>query len=468
MRVRAMKTGVYLLFAIMTLSAHSQPGFAPVMLTREEAAQIARQVVQTTGYPAQVGWLTVQDLPAGIEVHERDVELQTQLALQNKNSIPTVWDRFTGWLGQYGPYVQNYCFVCTFERWPHKSTCIYVNAWTGFCRVENWRERKDEEPGWETNTELGLSSFAVKSIEEIRAIALQMAQSLLGAGDFRVYMSPPDTPNHPWLPEGWYKMLVVKVAPLSGAYLPQLMLVNLNARTGWLEEGHFWNRPVMISTTPNISLEQARQIADNYIYQQLGVHVVRWLEPGWNSAEIIELPGDALSGLTVWEEDMLTQRLVWCVIGRISVQGHEWYQTFEVDAHTGELLVEGIQALGPGSTPKGGRHRQLAQQVELQVRSLYLNGYEASFFTPLIFRQGRMYLAVRYVPAFATQWDGTSLTGRAVKSLQPRRVLRRGKMDYVPLRDVCEAAGIRVHWDNRRKIPILYAHWLDARKPLTR
>lgn len=324
MRTRVIETSVCLLFTAVALSTHAQPSFVPPMLTREGAAQIALRVVQVTGYPARVEWLTVQDLPAGIEVYERDEELQTQLALQNKNHIPTMYDRFTGWLRQYGPYVQNYCFVCTFDHWPNKSTCIYVNAWTGLCRVENWREDKDEEPYWETNTELGLSSFVFKSAEEIREIALQMARNLLGAGEFRVYMSPPDTPNHPLLPEAWYKILVVKVDPLSGAYLPQMMLANLNARTGWLEEGVFWNRPVMVSTTPHLSLEQARQIADNYAYQQLGVHVAEWLELGWNSAQIIELPGTALSGLQVWEEDMLTQRLVWCIIGRISLQGHDW------------------------------------------------------------------------------------------------------------------------------------------------
>lgn len=463
MRTRVIETSVCLLFTAVALSTHAQPSFVPPMLTREGAAQIALRVVQVTGYPARVEWLTVQDLPAGIEVYERDEELQTQLALQNKNHIPTMYDRFTGWLGQYGPYVQNYCFVCTFDHWPNKSTCIYVNAWTGFCRVENWREDKDEEPYWETNTELGLSSFVFKSAEEIREIALQMARNLLGAGEFRVYMSPPDTPNHPLLPEAWYKILVVKVDPLSGAYLPQMMLANLNARTGWLEEGVFWNRPVMVSTTPHLSLEQARQIADNYAYQQLGVHVAEWLELGWNSAQIIELPGTALSGLQVWEEDMLTQRLVWCIIGRISLQGHDWYEIFEVDAHTGELLVEGVQALSPSSAPESKRH----QQVEKRVRSLYLNGHEVSFFTPLILRQGRMYLALRYVPAFATQWDGRSLTGRAAKSLQPR-VLWRGKVGYVLLRYVCQAAGIRIHWDNRRKIPILYAEWLDVKKLLKR
>lgn len=464
MRARVIETSVCLVFTAVALSTHAQPGFVPSMLTREGAAQIALRVVQVTGYPARVEWLTIQDLPAGIEVYERDEELQTQLALQNKNHIPTMYDRFTGWLGQYGPYVQNYCFVCTFDRWSNKSTCIYVNAWTGFCRVENWRENKDEVPYWETNTELGLSGFAFKSAEEIREIALQMARNLLGAGEFRVYMSPPDTPSHPLLPEAWFKILVVKVDPLSGAYLPQMMLPNLNARTGWLEEGVFWNRPVMVSTTPHLSLEQARHIADNYAYQQLGVHVAEWLEPGWNSAQIIELPGTALSGLQVWEEDMLTQRLVWCIIGRISLQGHDWYEIFEVDAHTGELLAEGVQALSPSSAPEDKRH----QQVEKRVRSLYLNGHEVSFFTPLILRQGRMYLALRYVPAFATQWDGRSLTGRAAKSFQPRWVLWRGKVGYVLLRDVCQAAGIRIHWDNRRKIPVLYAEWLDVKKLLKR
>ncbi|MCS6830324.1 MAG: hypothetical protein RMM08_09905 [Armatimonadota bacterium] len=464
MRAPIMETGVCFLFAVITLPTHAQPSFVPPMLTREEAAHIALRVVQATGYPARVEWLAVQDLPAGIEVYERDERLQAQLALQNKNHVPTMYDRFTGWLGQYGPYVQSYCFVCTFDRWPGKSTCVYVNAWTGFCRVENWRERKNEEPGWETNTELGLGNFAFKSQGEIREIALQMARNLLGAGEFRVYMSRPDLLNDPLLTEAWYKLLVVKVDTSSGAYLPQLMLVNLNARTGWLEEGLFWNRPVIVSTTPNISLEQARQIADNYVYHQLGVRVAEWLEPGWNAARIIELPGSALSGLQVWEEDMLTQRLVWCLIGRISLRGGERYEIFEVDAHTGEVLVEGVQAKSRSSVPEVQRHHQ----TEKQARLLYLNGYEVSFFTPLVLRQGRVYLALRYVPAFGVQWNGKSLAGRAVKSLQPRLVLRRQKVGYVPLRDVCRAAGIRLHWDNQRKIPVLYADWLDVKRLLKR
>ncbi|GIV20673.1 MAG: hypothetical protein KatS3mg023_2424 [Armatimonadota bacterium] len=81
--------------------------------------------------------------------------------------------------------------------------------------------------------------------------------------------------------------------------------------------------------------------------------------------------------------------------------------------------------------------------------------------------------SVRYCGMFSTM--STQLHNSPYRVTEQKRcplthagVLRRGKMDYVPLRDVCQAAGVRLHWDSRHKIPILYADWLDVKRILKR
>ncbi|GIV17688.1 MAG: hypothetical protein KatS3mg022_3123 [Armatimonadota bacterium] len=68
-----------------------------------------------------------------------------------------------------------------------------------------------------------------------------------------------------------------------------------------------------------------------------GAHAaVGWrVSINWSRAQkyrVHQVFWEKLAGITVEEK-----RLVWCIIGRISLQGHEWYEIFEVDAHTGDL-----------------------------------------------------------------------------------------------------------------------------------
>ena len=60
----------------------------------------------------------------------------------------------------------------------------------------------------------------------------------------------------------------------------------INSRTGWLEKGALWKRPVTVSTIPLISKEEAKGLARRYL-ADLGITITGWFEDGFHGGEII-------------------------------------------------------------------------------------------------------------------------------------------------------------------------------------
>jgi len=58
---------------------------------------------------------------------------------------------------------------------------VHVNAYTGYAEVEHYREFD------EINDNLGYGNLLVKSYEELRSTALNIAEQLLGPGTFKVF-----------------------------------------------------------------------------------------------------------------------------------------------------------------------------------------------------------------------------------------------------------------------------------------
>lgn len=148
-----------------------------------------------------------------------------------------------------------------------------------------------------------------------------------------------------------------------------------------------------------------------------------------------------------------------------------------IDANTGELLYRD-RYLGAATdeerAPLLARARQrqrseCGQRAFPQVPTggnIVVNGMSIRLKYPPLLRGGRVYLWTGYLKELSTSAGGLRAVFAA--GLHSAQVVTHAGKQYAALRDVCQAAGIRIHWDNRRKIPILYADWLDVKKLLKR
>ncbi len=438
-------------------------------MTREQAAQIALQFAQVGQYPGVLHWLNTDSLPAKMEVPEWDRDLIAYLAAQGDNWNATMGDEESSWFGTGLIFGDVYYFLVTFDQYPERPRVAKVNAWTGYCELEAFREYRGDD--YETNEDLGLGNYPVKTYEELQNIALNIARQLLGEGSYDVLTVPYTPDKQPYKQKvladmGW-GFVIFKVNPKTGAHLPQMVEVWINSRTGWLEQGKLWNRPVTVSTTPLISKEEAKKLAEQYL-SGLSITVNGWLEDGFYGGEIIHkvaFPNYAVVGLYVYEDDLLEQHLVWSLIftwtkddGSLSCG---WVR---VDALTGNVKLFGDQSLDLLSK----RQKRIQRKANVLERSeLYLNGKCIDLETPMICVNGRVFINADYSDNLGAQWDGGKLKGRygKVQIGAMDRLYHFGKL-YLPLRRICEVSGIRLWWDNEGKVPVLRAEWLESRKLL--
>ncbi len=102
-------------------------------------------------------------------------------------------------------------------------------------------------------------------------------------------------------------------------------------------------------------------------------------------------------------------------------------------------------------------------QHGLKGNLLILNGKPINLGHPWILRDGRVYLWVGYLSFFKIEKKNGHFTakGRQLR-LDDNFVWYDGKQ-YVALRTVCNFSGIRLWWDNERKVPILRVEWMELR-----
>lgn len=85
----------------------------------------------------------------------------------------------------------------------------------------------------------------------------------------------------------------------------------------------------------------------------------------------------------------------------------------------------------------------------------------------VILKGNRVYISQDCLPVFKAQMRNNKLLGRNGEIQLTKDELQwLGNKVYVPLRRICEVSGIRLWWDNERKVPILRAEWLEPRKLL--
>ena len=499
-----MKFNLVLFGVICVAVTTQQIGYTqPTMMTREQAAQIASQFAQITNYPGTLHWLTTQDLPTKQEVEEGNFALIDQLAEKGFNWSITKKKGPAGWFGNSGPYKDTYIFPVTFSQFPDRTAIATVNAWTGYCVLEPFRKRLEE-----TNTQLGLGGLPTKTIDELRNIALSIAQQLLGIGSYDVLTVPYTPDKQQLLTDYFWGFVIFKIDPQTGAHLPQMVELFLNSRTGWLECGKLWKRPVNISTVPNLSKDEAKSIATQFL-AQLGITVIGWLDDGFYGGQIFNkdaFPYNAVVGLYVIEDDLLRQFLRWIFIFTYTDPfGQKRYDFISVDAHTGAVALSGSlsielsfqqnrkrqQRFSLGETrQKEAKMRQMPNTLEelIQIEEdfwkkyhirivpgMYINGVGALLEEPMLLFKGRLYIAVEYAACFGIRWDEKirKLKGKYGEVIikpseqlkaykQWQSYLLHGRL-YIPLRHICKVAGIRLEWNHKEKVPMLWAEWLKPK-----
>jgi len=82
-----------------------------------------------------------------------------------------------------------------------------------------------------------------------------------------------------------------------------------------------------------------------------------------------------------------------------------------------------------------------------------------------LFRNNRIYIDKNYLTVFKAHMQDNKLYGRNGHiHLNKDDLLKFKNRLYISLRRICEITGIRLWWDNLRKIPILRSEWLRYRK----
>jgi hypothetical protein len=435
----------------------------PQVMTREQAAQIALRFIQAGRCPGTLHWLTTNDLPAGQEVHMKDDALIERLFHEGKDWAVTMDDMAATWLGSGDLFPTTYVFLVTFNRWPDRRKVVRVNAYTGYTEVEPYRE------SGETNDELGYGHLPVKPYQELRSIALNIAEQLLGPGTFKVFdLFPYDlsNPEHYELAaKGASLFLIFKQDPNTGALLSQMIRITLNTRTGEMGMGEYENLPVTVSTIPKITREQAHQRVAQEL-AKFGCEIVSWLPDGYYPGKIIHdtaFGRDAVVGLLVTHGPFLDQYLMWHLIFTYKPIGSDEITggMVMVDAHTGEVHFGYSSAI----------HLHMPTihcgDLESGLKLIVINDKPIYPFSQALLVNGRVYVPVKWLSGLGIRWDGTKLVGRYKTREIKDKLLREGQL-YLPLRAICEVAGIYLWWDNRRKVPILRAGWLEPRKSAAR
>lgn len=419
------------------------------MMSREEAAQIVRQFLSACGFSTNFLWQTTQELPAGIEVPTWDWDLRRQLAPEDKDYTTADEDWASHWIKSDTPYSFSYLF---FKDDPPAE--IVVNAWTGFLRFR-------QDALFDSNTkERGLVNYPVLTPEQQRERALTVARNLFGVNtNLEVVGEDPDLTG-----ETSGRFLIFEKDPKTGAYLLRIAFFYINSRTGEVDGAKISNRPVVIPTVPILTKEEAWQIAVQAMMDSLPPELREIATFNLVGEDKVDPSAEGKTGLHVAEDSFLTQVLIWLFHFKSNLfWDEEAVGVIAVDAMTGEIWPGETQSFGFGGyTPKGNIG-------ELIFRGIEINGKDCILGIPLVLREGRTYIWEGYVDKFGLERIGHRLRNKQrgfEVTLTAKEMWNRKGRIYLPLRRVCEVSGIRLWWDNERKVPILRVEWLETKRLL--
>ncbi|MEM4547027.1 MAG: hypothetical protein QW328_09765 [Nitrososphaerota archaeon] len=419
------------------------------MMSREEAAHIVRQFLSACGFSTNFHWQTTQDLPAGIEVPTWDWDLRRQLAPEDKDYTTVDEDYASRWIKDDTPYSLSYLF---YKDDPPAE--MVVNAWTGFLRFRQYAL-------FDSNTEeRGLANYPILTADQQRERALTVARNLFGVDvNLEVVGEDPDLTG-----ENSGRFLIFEKDLKTGAYLLRIAFFYINSRSGEVDGAKISNRPVVISTVPNLTKEEAWQIAVQAMRDSLPIELRKIATFNIVGEEKVDPSVEGKTGLHVAEDSFLTQVLIWLFHFKSNLFWDEdAVGMVAVDAMTGEIWPGQTQSFGfVGYAPEEDAR-------ELIFREIKINDKDCILGVPLVLRDGRTYIWEGYGHKFGVERISHRLRNKQRKfevTLSVKEIWQRKGRTYLPLHRICEVAGIRLWWDNERKVPILRVDWLDTKRLL--
>jgi hypothetical protein len=408
------------------------------IMTREEAAVIARVACDLIGLAGQpLIWQTTQELPTPVEISEYDYDLQDTLALMGYNPQPTLYPfpLMKALDVSLTPYDDlNYIYWCG-------DFMVAVNAYSGRVLMERQGESSKKD--------------SILPEDQLESIARQIAQAFLGNKPWKwVIRSIPDNPYD------CADFTASVFDPSSGAKLLDSVHISLTA-AGELLTVEVYQREVTVSTEPLLTRDEAKELAES---------ILRNLYP--SDSEFKPLPPEE-GVLTVFEDSTREQFLAWVFGYEISFKVEDYLTVHSnivwIDAHTGEVLYRDIGIMMNETILKKQHHFErtlIRGQYGFKGNLLVFNRKPINLGQPWILRNGRVYLWIGYLPFFKIERQNSHFIVRERQlQLEDSLVQYDGKQ-YVALRTICNLAGIRLWWDNERKVPILRAEWIEPRRLL--
>ena len=258
--------------------------------------------------------------------------------------------------------------------------------------------------------------------------------------------------------------MIFEKDPKTGAYLLRVAFFYINSRTGEVDGADISNRPVVIPTIPTLTKEEAWQIAVQAMMGSLPPELRKIATFNIVGEDKVDPSAEGKTGLHVAEDSFLTQVLIWLFHFKSNLcWDEEAVGMIAVDAMTGEIWPGETQSFGfVGFAPEENVR-------ELIFREMKINDKDYILGVPLVLRDGLTYIWEGYGHKFGVERVGHRLRNKQRKveaTLSVKEIWQRKGRTYLPLRRICEVAGIRLWWDNERKVPILRVEWLEPKRLL--
>ena len=442
---------------LMILSfAHSQ-----TVMTREEAAAYALRAANALN--TSIRWLTTSELPAGEEVADEEDDKIDFYALQGldyedivsiNSDVP--YFRLRNWLRDV-----SYIYPADGDN------ILFVNAFSGEVLARG---------------EFPVDITGPISEEQAVTIAMRIINSFYGSVD------------HEWRigscsnEKGEITVYFESFKPDIGLKIGRCYAFIRFDPQGYIYEAYFY--PLSDDVIPLITFEQAKQLVvdaleEAYItgketyhfFHHEGVQItkmpkVRFVCFGKHPDAI---PNDDIfpifpeEGLYLIEEDDFLQSVYIYAIS-VTIECSETnikiWTYYGVNVETGEVLGLGLTDVHLYVYGSGNINNSNKISNKTEIKSIILNNRRINL-EYVLFKNNRIYISQDYLSVFKIQLRDGKLYGRNGEICLAEGELHQIKSKvYVPLRRVCEVSGIRLWWDNERKVPILRAEWLEPKRLL--
>jgi len=452
---------IYVLEVVLFLSViHSQ-----TIMTREEAAQYALRAAKALN--TSVRWLSISELPVGEEVCEDEIDKIDKYALMgfDYENIVSIIKRLPLGKSHFLDNI-NYYFPCD-----HGS--IIVNAFSGATYVIG---------KFPTNiTEL--------NEQQITSLASNIVNTFFGSID------------HEWK---------INISSLTDEFItvhfsshkPSIGLKSGRRRAhitfnhdGSIRSAYFY--PLSDDINISMTLEQAKEIVSQaleeayttgkttylYFYHheiiKINLPKVRFICFGKHSEAVateslfrlFPIYEEKEEGIYFYEEDYFLQpKYVYVILATIEIVDNntkEW-TCYLIDINTHEVEGLGLTDFTIyflGAPMKVINKQTKNKDITNYFKNIVILDDKLVTINYALFRNNRIYIDKNYLPVFKAHMQDNKLYGRNGHiHLNKDDLLKFKNRLYISLRRICEITGIRLWWDNLRKIPILRSEWLRYRK----